>query len=114
MKQFGCTATLLAALVLGLATVSGCASTGASAGQACVRPGARIPVVASGVVRLCRVGAQGGCGIARPDHVALIQRRAHHRLSWFANAGLAKLVTLTSLVSVRRVLVLEPAVVFRG
>jgi len=34
MKQFGCTATLLAALALGTATVSGCAATGASAGQA--------------------------------------------------------------------------------
>jgi hyperosmotically inducible protein len=34
MKQFGCTATLLAALVLGTVTVSGCAATGASAGQA--------------------------------------------------------------------------------
>ncbi len=34
MKQFGCTATLLAALVLGLATVTGCAATGSQAGQA--------------------------------------------------------------------------------
>jgi len=34
MKQFGCTATLLAALVLGLATVSGCAATGSASGQA--------------------------------------------------------------------------------
>jgi hyperosmotically inducible protein len=34
MKQFGCTATLLAALVLGPVTVSGCASTGEYAGQA--------------------------------------------------------------------------------
>jgi hyperosmotically inducible protein len=34
MKQFGCTATLLAALVLGSATVSGCAATGVTAGQA--------------------------------------------------------------------------------
>ena len=34
MKQFGCTATLLAALVLGLATVTGCAATGEAAGQA--------------------------------------------------------------------------------
>jgi osmotically-inducible protein OsmY len=34
MKQFGCTATLLAALVLGTATVTGCAATGGSAGQA--------------------------------------------------------------------------------
>jgi osmotically-inducible protein OsmY len=30
MKQFGCTATLLAALVLGSATVTGCAATGES------------------------------------------------------------------------------------
>jgi hyperosmotically inducible protein len=34
MKQFGCTATLLAALVLGTVTVSGCAATGEAAGQA--------------------------------------------------------------------------------
>jgi hyperosmotically inducible protein len=34
MKQFGSTATLLAALVLGLATVTGCATTGGPAGQA--------------------------------------------------------------------------------
>lgn len=34
MKQFGCTATLLAALVLGTVTVSGCASAGGPAGQA--------------------------------------------------------------------------------
>jgi hyperosmotically inducible protein len=34
MKQFGCTATLLAALVLGPAIVSGCAATGTEAGQA--------------------------------------------------------------------------------
>lgn len=34
MKQFGCTATLLAALVLGLATVTGCAATGVQAGRA--------------------------------------------------------------------------------
>jgi hyperosmotically inducible protein len=34
MKQFGCTATLLAALVLGTVTVSGCATTGEAAGQA--------------------------------------------------------------------------------
>jgi hyperosmotically inducible protein len=34
MKQFGCTATLLAALVLGSATVTGCAATGPQAGQA--------------------------------------------------------------------------------
>jgi hyperosmotically inducible protein len=34
MKQFGCTATLLAALVLGSATVTGCAATGTQAGQA--------------------------------------------------------------------------------
>jgi len=34
MKQFGCTATLLAALVLGTVTVSGCAATGETAGQA--------------------------------------------------------------------------------
>ena len=33
MKQFGCTVTLLAALVLGTVTVSGCASTGEAAGQ---------------------------------------------------------------------------------
>ncbi|MGB9107137.1 MAG: BON domain-containing protein [Telluria sp.] len=34
MKQFGCTATLLAALMLGSVTVTGCAATGSSAGQA--------------------------------------------------------------------------------
>src|SRR4051794_28022106 len=35
MKEFGCTATLLAALVLGMATVTGCAATGGvAAGQA--------------------------------------------------------------------------------
>jgi hyperosmotically inducible protein len=34
MKQFGCSATLLAALVLGLGTVTGCAATGEAAGQA--------------------------------------------------------------------------------
>jgi osmotically-inducible protein OsmY len=34
MKQFGCTATLLAALVLGTATVTGCAAAGRQAGQA--------------------------------------------------------------------------------
>jgi len=34
MKQFGCTATLLAALVLGPVTVSGCASTNAQSDQA--------------------------------------------------------------------------------
>ena len=34
MKKFGCTATLLAALVLGLATVTGCAATGGPAGLA--------------------------------------------------------------------------------
>jgi hyperosmotically inducible protein len=34
MKQFGCTATLLAALVLGTVTVSGCATPGEAAGQA--------------------------------------------------------------------------------
>jgi hyperosmotically inducible protein len=34
MKQFGCTVTLLAALVLGTVTVSGCAATGEAAGQA--------------------------------------------------------------------------------
>jgi hyperosmotically inducible protein len=34
MKKFGCTATLLAALVLGLATVTGCAATGEPAGKA--------------------------------------------------------------------------------
>jgi osmotically-inducible protein OsmY len=34
MKKFGCTATLLAALGLGLATVTGCAATGEEAGQA--------------------------------------------------------------------------------
>jgi len=33
MKQFGCTVTLLAALVLGTVTVSGCAATGKAAGQ---------------------------------------------------------------------------------
>jgi hyperosmotically inducible protein len=34
MKKFGCTATLLAALVLGTATITGCAATGGPAGQA--------------------------------------------------------------------------------
>ncbi|MCS0590072.1 BON domain-containing protein [Massilia norwichensis] len=34
MKQFGCTATLLAALVLGPVTVSGCASTNSQSDQA--------------------------------------------------------------------------------
>jgi len=34
MKQFGCTATLLAALVLGPVTVSGCAATGPQSGEA--------------------------------------------------------------------------------
>jgi hyperosmotically inducible protein len=34
MKEFGCTVTLLAALVLGTVTVSGCAATGEAAGQA--------------------------------------------------------------------------------
>jgi hyperosmotically inducible protein len=34
MKQFGCTATLLAALVLGPMTVTGCAATGAVTGKA--------------------------------------------------------------------------------
>jgi hyperosmotically inducible protein len=34
MKQFGCTATLLAALVLGPMTVMGCAATGGVTGQA--------------------------------------------------------------------------------
>jgi hyperosmotically inducible protein len=34
MKKFGCTATLLAALVLGTVTITGCAATGEAAGQA--------------------------------------------------------------------------------
>jgi hyperosmotically inducible protein len=34
MKKFGCTATLLAALVLGSVTVTGCAATGGPAGKA--------------------------------------------------------------------------------
>jgi hyperosmotically inducible protein len=34
MKQFGCTAALLAALVLGLANVTGCAATAGQAGRA--------------------------------------------------------------------------------
>jgi len=62
---------------------------GADAAGADVRGGARVAVVARRAVRRVRIRAHAGCRTARTRHVALIERRAGHRVRSGTGARLA-------------------------
>src|SRR6185503_13733095 len=63
-------------------------------------------VVAAGAVGLERIGADAGRRIARADLVAVVERRAGHRIGAFADAALAAVGRRTQVAVVARCVVL--------